>query len=154
LPIEKLFVPDPENRSAAGIYDYSMQVYVGDKAATRKTDVSRAKNLIVSGRSIDQKERPIQVALITKSGDAFGGLVQLNGDSKEYTISLSELKPVKVVSLPRPYPTFLPYFVDDNKQGNFDVSEIEFLQISVGPGMNDEQKTQSHPVAIESIRLE
>jgi hypothetical protein len=154
LPIEKLFVPDPENRTAAGIYDYSMQVYIGEKATTRKADISRAKNLIVSGRSLDQKERPIQVALITKSGDAFGGLVQVNGDPKEYKISLSELKPVKVVSLPRPYPTFLPYFVEDNKSGKFDVSEIEFLQISVGPGMNEEQKIQSHGIAIESIRLE
>lgn len=154
IPIEKLFVPDPENRGAASTYDYSMQLYIGQKAANRKVELSRLKNLTVTGRTTDEKSRPIQVALITKSGDAFGGLIQIDQNSKEYKISLAELKPVKVVSLPRPYPTFLPYFVEDNKAGNFDVTDIEFLQISVGPGLSEEQKTQSHGIAIESIRLE
>jgi hypothetical protein len=72
----------------------------------------------------------------------------------DYRISLAELKKVKLVTLPRPYPTFLPYFFEDGVSKKMDIAEVESLQISIGPGIPDSELSTSHALALESVRLE
>jgi hypothetical protein len=153
IPIEKLFVPDPENRSAQGIYDYSMQVYIGDKLADRKNDAAAFSKIELTGHSLSDTDETIQVALVTKGGDAFGALLKLDARNQSHAINLADFKMVKLVSLPRPYPTFLSYFVDDTSAEKLDLSEVEFLQISIGPGISGDAKNKSHNIAIQSVTL-
>lgn len=68
--------------------------------------------------------------------------------------SMSALKKVKLVSLPRPYPTFLPYYFDASPAKGFDINEVENLQISIGPGISEVDRAGPHGVAVESVRLE
>jgi hypothetical protein len=95
-----------------------------------------------------------KVALITKGGEAFGGVIKVDAASTDYKLSLSALRKVKVVNLPRPYPTFPPYFFEDKRSETMDIMDAEVLQISIGPGIPDDQVNDSHGVAIESVRLE
>jgi hypothetical protein len=64
------------------------------------------------------------------------------------------LKPVKVVTLPRPYPTFLPYYFKGKGNDTLDMNKIESLQISIGPGISEAELQNKHGIAIESVRLE
>jgi hypothetical protein len=81
-------------------------------------------------------------------------VIKLEGKSDDYRLPVADLKSVKFVTLPRPYPTFLPYFFDGASSGTFNLSDIETVQISIGPGIPQDALDESHGVAVESIRLE
>ena len=95
-----------------------------------------------------------QVALVTKNGTAFRGIITVEQEKKDYELSLSNLKQVKLVTLPRPYPTFLSYYFDNDQSEAFDIMAIETLQLSIGPGISDDEVQQQHGISIESIRVE
>jgi hypothetical protein len=95
----------------------------------------------------------MQIALMMKDGSAFGGIVDLGTESKDHVIELSSLKQVKAVTLPRPYPTFLNYYFE-GKPTTFNISAIESIQFSIGPGMTDDELRSGHGIGIGSVRLE
>ena len=154
VDVEKLSEVDPENPGAKRIYDYSMRFYFGDKIAGRRASLADKTKIVVRGRSLTTKTSRVQVAVVMKDGLAFGGVVNLEAVSKDYAIGLSDLNPVKLVTLPRPYPTFLPYFFEGAHTGELNIGDVETLQISIGPGIPESELQNRHAIAIESIRLE
>ncbi len=108
----------------------------------------------ISERSLTTKASPVQLALITADGMAVGAVINLETSSKDYSVPLSNLKPVKLVTLPRPYPTFLPYFFESSKSGELNIDHVETLQLSIGPGIPENELESAHAIAVESIRLE
>jgi hypothetical protein len=152
--IEKLSEVDPENPKAETVHDYSMRYYFGDKIAGRKGSLREKKKIVFRGRSLTTKRSTVQLALVTKTGFAFGGFVTLEQASKDYSIALSDLKQVKLVTLPRPYPTFLPYFFQHVGGGELNLDDVETLQISIGPGIPEGELENMHAIGIESVRLE
>ena len=152
--IEKLSEVDPENPKAERIHDYSMRYYFGDKIAGRKGSLRDKKKIVIRGRSLTTKTSWVQLALVTKTGFAFGGVVNLEPASTDYSIALSDLKQVKLVTLPRPYPTFLSYFFKDAGTREMNIDDVEILQISLGPGIPEGELEKMHSIAIESVRLE
>lgn len=154
MNVERLFVPDPENVNGEKIYDYSCRYYFGKKISGRKNDLSSKQKIVVKGRSLNEKNCTVQVALITSDGSAFGGLVTLKAGADDYTLAVGDLKPVNLVTLPRPYPTFLPYYFTRKTTDKLDMSTVESLQISIGPGIPQTELQDKHGITIESIRLE
>lgn len=148
--VEKLFVADPENLNATPVHDYSMRYNFSPKVAARKSELKGFNKIVLRGRSGDQQTR-VHLALIDRAGRTFGGEIELTAKNGDYPLNLSDLKPVKQVILPRPYPTFLPYFFsyDDGKPIN--LSDIETLQISI---REQSQKEGPFRFLIESVRLE
>lgn len=151
LEVERPVFPDPLD-SSRQIADYSMRFYFGDKNSGRKEGWSRMSGLVFSGRSLDDKACPVQLALVMRDGSAWGGLIQVKPEKGNYKISLNDLKPVRLVTLPRPYPTFLPYYFENERQSGFQIEEVETLQISIVPESTDEESKYS--LAIESVWLE
>lgn len=151
LNIEKLFVPDAENLKGNPVFDYALRYNFRDKIQGRKNDLQHYHKLVIKGIAY-KKSIPIQVALVDKMGNAFGGFVQLDLVNGDCAIDLSTLRPVKLVNLPRPFPTFLPYYFEALAEGSFNLSDVETLQISVGEGIED--KNEGIQFAIESVRLE
>jgi hypothetical protein len=151
--VEQLFVPDPENRHGEKIFDYSMRYYFRDEIQPRVKELAGKTKLVFKGRSTGDTGA-LQIALVTKQGVAYGGTVQLTKHSQEHVMPLSEFKQVKLVTLPRPYPSFLPYWFESTPSANFDLSAIETLQLSIGPGIPQSRLHESQGIAIESIRLE
>jgi hypothetical protein len=103
---------------------------------------------------LSQSSYPVQIALIMDNGAAFGAIVEFQESGAPQRIEIRDLKPVKTVTLPRPYPTFLPYYFDHNNQEEFDLLRTEFIQISLGPGMSTEQINGRHELSISKIYLE
>jgi hypothetical protein len=152
--VEKLFIVDPENPKAQSLHDYSMRYYFGKKIEGLKKTLIGKKEIIFRGRSLETKPCWIQLALLTRKGEAFGGVVKVESTSADYKVPISALERVKLVTLPRPYPTFLSYFFDDKRSTSLNIEDIETLQISIGPGIPESELSSCHAVAIESVRLE
>ncbi|MBR07538.1 MAG: hypothetical protein CMP48_07615 [Rickettsiales bacterium] len=153
LKIDQLFTPDPENPEGNPVYDYSLRYNFKQRIEARKTSLRSYEKLVLNGRNLQEGEVPVQVALIMKDASTYGGIVRLSSKG-DYSISLDDLKPVQMVTLPRPYPSFLPYYFEGSAVSKFDIEQVETVQISLGPGLSKEVLTSSFEIAIESVRLE
>jgi hypothetical protein len=149
--VEKLFVADPENLNAGAIHDYSMRYNFLPNVSARKAELRGFGRMVIKGNSIDHPLR-IRLALIDRKGRTFGGEVELTPETRDYVIPIQDLKPVKQVILPRPYPTFLPYFFTYDDSKPIDMSSIETLQISIGGQSGNAEGP--FRFQLESVRLE
>ncbi len=152
--LEKLFQPDNENLHAPIIPDYTLRHYVNKKIDHLRERLSGKKKLILKARSLNNKSELIQVALITDDGASYGVVIKISPDMEEYEIPLEDLKKANTVTMPRPYPTFLPYYFSNEKNSAFDVKTIEGIQFSIGPGIPEKSRDEKHGVAIVSLRLQ
>ncbi len=151
--IDNLFMPDSENLNAPEIYDYSFKLNISDKMQGRENDLTHKKNIILEGRSLTGNSAKFQVALTMNNGSSFGGLLELNTTVGKYYLPLESLEPVKTVLLPRPYPTFLPYYFDHALTIPFDIRQLESVQISLGPGLDETEKLKQQGIGIQKIYL-
>lgn len=152
--LEQLFIEDVENKTAAPVYDYSLRYNFLRNIKGRKPELPDFETLVVKARSLSGKTEKVQIALIDENGVAFGKIINILPEKEEYFINLTTLSPVKTVILPRPYPTFLPYYFEHENSGGLKMGKMEGLQISIGPGMDEEEKQSSHEIGIISFRLE
>lgn len=153
IRIEKLFVPDPEDANKEKNYDYSMRYNFRKQILGRGSDLQKATTLVLNGRSLNTGPLTIQVALITREGNTYGALLTLNNEHKDYELSISQLKPVKMVTLPRPYPTFLDYYFEGGTQKPLVLADVETIQLSVGPGLTGAELENAQAFAIQSIQV-
>ena len=154
IHVEQLFKKDPENPNGRAVRDYSMRYFFGNRIDERMDCVKNAREVVFRGRSLSKNTGKVQVALVSADGKAFGSLIDLNDSTREYRIPLEEFREVDRVILPRPYPTFLPYYFEHNAEDGFDLTSMEALQISIGPGLSSQQLDGKQGLAVESVWLE
>lgn len=152
--VDQLFSPDSENPNADPIYDYSMRFAFGEKIAGRADDLSKKSSIVFTGKSLNEKPCKFQITLVDKNANAYGGILELQPEFGEYTLELKQLKKVKPVTLPRPYPTFLPYYFEGGTDVPLDIEKVEVLHLSIGPGIAEKELKDRHGVLIESVRIE
>jgi hypothetical protein len=149
--VEKLFVVDPENVNARPIYDYSMRYNFRPNAHGREEELASFSRIVFKGKTVSGAI-PLKLAFIDSKGNTYGATFELNSDKEEYIIKIADLKPVKQTILPRPYPTFLPYYFESDSPPSLNVKHAETLQISIGENLQNE--SGPFRFLIESIRLE
>jgi hypothetical protein len=153
MNIEKLFIPDEENLYVKPIYDYSFKHFIIDKVKDRKSELLSKKTLVFKGNALNNKPCKLQIAFVLDDGSAFGKVIEIGTKTDDYIIELSDLVPVKTVTLPRPYPSFLSYYLEHNIKSNFDISIVESLQFSIGPEIPIDEVNDPHGIAIISVSL-
>ena len=151
--ISKLFQKDDENLQGEVIYDYSIKYYVNDKIDHLRKQLSQKKTLIIKARSLTSNTETLQVALVTNDGTAYGKVIEIGTEMKEYEIPIMDLKKVKTVTMPRPYPTFLPYYFISENNNPIAIEHIEGIQISIGPGLSESKMMTQHNIGIVSLKL-
>jgi hypothetical protein len=154
LNIKELVKPDVENPNGRKIADYSMRHYFGDLIQGRMVDMASKKKIVLDGYAANHSTYPIQFMLVMKNGSGFGSLVKLNSKKKRYTLALKKFKSMTPVLLPRPYPTFLPYYSNVRKAEKLDLNEVESFQISVGPGIKPADVNKAHELMVGRVWLE
>ncbi len=154
MNIEKLFVPDNENLNAKPIYDYSFKHFILDKIEGRRSDLSTKENIAFYGRALNNKPCKLQIAFVLDDGSSFGKVLEIGTELKEYKINIKDLKLVKTVTLPRPYPSFLPYYLEHNINSDFDINRIESIQFSIGPEIPHNELEDKHGIGIVKVSLE
>ncbi len=153
MNVRELFKVDPENPNAAEIHDYSMKFCFQERIKGR-SGMSAFSELVLNGRALNDKPCTVQCALITKNGQCYGGIVEVLPERGNYRLALDQFKPVRMVTLPTPYPTFLPYYFEPGGILPLNLDEIESIQVSIGPGIPASELGQPQGIAIESIWLE
>lgn len=138
LEIPQLKIRDDENLNGPVVSDYSMRYNFAPALRGRKADLGGFSKIVLKGKAVG-RDVPVQIALIDSAANTYGKVVVLTTAEDRYEVALDELAPVKMVILPRPYPTFLPYFFDPATVPGtkFNIQAVETLQISIGPGIND-----------------
>ncbi len=154
VALDSLFVKDEENIKAKPIYDYSFKYVVTENIKGRLNDLHDKQFLKIKARSLKNSPLNVQIAFVLDDGSSYGAIVPLTKYMSTHTISLTDLKPVSTVTLPRPYPSFLPYFFKHNNKNKFNVEAVESIQISIGPSLSDDQKQQLLGMSLVSIWLE
>ena len=134
--------------------DYSMRYFFGKKTSGRSSELKNKKTLVLKARSLTGKAVPFQIALITKDANVFGSIILVDTITKEYIISIKDMQPVKLVTLPRPYPGFLPYYFESKKISFLTIQNIESLQFSIGPGLSAYELREKYGIAIQWVRIE
>lgn len=134
--------------------DHSIRFYCREKLIYRLEDLPDKKELILYGYSLHNKPCTVQLALIMTDGTAYGATLPVNEKTDVYTLPLNNLHKVKTVLLPRPYPTFLPYWFEMEADVKFDISKVESIQFSIGPGIPENEYDDKHGVAVGRILLQ
>lgn len=119
-------VPTDQGNTAPA---YAVRTYFGDKISIHNNNLSQYSILKLKATALIDTPQEIEVALIANDGNAYGTIVKLTKDKKSYQIKIADLKPTKIVTLPRPYPEFLPYYFESTTTNSFDWNKIESLQI-------------------------
>jgi hypothetical protein len=153
IKIPGLTEVDEENPEGKVYADYTIRHYFGDLIHHRQEDIGSKKSIVVYAKTPGPFAFPVQVSLVMKDGSAFGGMITLDPSTSEYKIPVSELKKVQPVLMPRPYPTFLPYYSVSGKSSRLDLTKIESLQISVGPGIPKEDWGKVFELGLERVSL-
>ncbi|SDL06323.1 hypothetical protein SAMN05421823_104276 [Catalinimonas alkaloidigena] len=143
---------DPENPEAEPITDHSFRLFVGDKVARRAAELSTQTHLVVRGNSGSSAHCPVQVALVLNDGSVYGATLTLSSATEAHRVALADLQPVALVTLPRPYPTFLPYYFENPAPIPFDLHAVESVQFSIDPSAS--AQTQPSTLTLEGIWLE
>lgn len=153
VAVPKLVVQDEENLNGKAVPDYSLRYNFTPNVKGRADELNTFRKIVIRGSV--ENSFPIQFAFIDRDGNTFGATLLLRPDQVQYSLDIEKLAPVKQVTLPRPYPSFLPYFFEPSKVGKLDLQKIETIQISVGPGMDQAEfdRGDSYKFMIESIRL-
>ncbi|MFY0608556.1 MAG: membrane or secreted protein [Cyclobacteriaceae bacterium] len=154
ISVANLNEKDWENLNAKPLNDFSFKHFIDADILENQSLLTSKKVLGIKAHSLHNKKCKFQVALVTKEGVSYGNVVTLESQTKELRIDLSQLIRVETVTLPRPYPSFLPYCFDPGDTSDFDNTDIESIQFSIGPGIPSDQMDETHGVALESVWLE
>lgn len=153
-PVEQLFRPDNENLNGPKIYEYNLKHYLNPAIDPIRDHLAGKEKIVFKGRALYNSKEPLQIAIILQNGEAFGATIKLKKELAEYEIPLADLKPVPNVPMPRPYPTFLPYYFSPDSEPKFDITQAAGLLISLGPGIPKGLLAEKHGFSVVWVRLE
>ena len=133
--------------------DFTFKIVVNNNLQNDKQHLKVADSIIVEAASATKKNQKVQIALQQKNGMVFGKTIELLPQIKRFSIPFSDLLSVPMVLLPRPYPSFQPYFFKNKENMPFDINQVEAIQISIGPGIEPKNLLEKQALVIHKILL-
>ncbi|MBB6462347.1 glycoside hydrolase family 5 protein [Flammeovirga kamogawensis] len=126
--------------------NYALRYYFSNTLKTSNTTIGNYTQLEIIGNALVDTPQKIEIALVGNDGTAFGAIVEMTEKKGIYVVKLDTLRPTKLVTLPRPYPDFLPYYFSPTTvKTEIDWRKIESIQLAT---------VEKHcQINIESIRL-
>jgi len=143
------FAPSPHH--------FAVRTFLPESQRTRLGDADpEGGTLRVRARTADRSNDRLEIALVETDGAAWGTVIKLADEWKEYRIPLSDLRPVALALLPRPYPQFLPYLLEkESGREGPRISHLDGLQFSVSRGLFEGTAAEgAHGFEIERVVLE
>lgn len=135
-------------------HDDSFRFFCKDRIAGRAERLGSATKLVVYGRSASDRPCPVQVALVTEDGLAYGGIVELPPHFTAGEIPLAALKQVRSPNIPHGYPVFIPFWSPAGPPTPLDLHKVESVLVSIGPSVPAAEYTQPHRIDLERVWLE
>ncbi len=137
-------------------HHFALRTFLPPGQRTRLADVAGGGVLRVRARAVGGAADRMEVALVDRDGSARGATVELTGAWREIAVPLTDLRPVPLALLPRPYPQFLPYlFRPETPVGPSRPAGLDGLQFSVAADLfPTEGPGASHGFEIERVVLD
>jgi hypothetical protein len=136
-----------------GEHDYSVRYFFKDTIRGRESELATAREIVVYGASATDKPCPVQLALVTADGIAYGAVVTVQPQFGAYSVPVSALKPVRAPNIPHGYPVFIPFWSAPASAVALDLRRAESVLISIGPGLAPADRAGPHGLRIERIWL-
>jgi hypothetical protein len=153
--LEEVFQIPFAPKEAGNTRDFTIRHFTKPLLKAFGNTLREREKLIVHARALNDKPVHCQIALTTDKGTAYGYVLKVEPGKERYEIALADLRPVPMVTMPRPYPTFLPYYLEgERREGNLDLSSVESVQWSLGPGITPAEAEKRQGVAVTFIMLE
>lgn len=111
------------------------QTYFGDRMKLSEVKQVALDTLVIMARTTEDKASNIKIGLIDIHAHFFAAEVQIDQDFKAIKVPLNILKPSAQLLLPRPYPGFLPLYLETSANESFDVKLAEKLEVTFGHGL-------------------
>ena len=116
------------NRVKEKFSEFAFQIYVGEFLQNTKT----SDTLKLEIKSTSEDLQYIIVRVLFNNSSGFERKIQLSTENAKITIPLSIPEKFKYALLPRPYPTFLPYWFESTPPLNSNINlKPESIQISI-----------------------
>jgi hypothetical protein len=142
------FEPDPHH--------FAIRSFLGGENQPRLAAANGYDAVTLRARSSSAAPERIEVALVGRDGTAWGAVVSLDGEWRDVSVPLSELRPTTLALLPRPYPEFLPNELPLASSGrrSLTLADLDGVQLRIGarlyPGGSAEG---AHGFEVESVSL-
>lgn len=135
-------------------HDHSFRFFFRDKIAARAEQLGRAHRLVLFGRSATEQSCPVQLALVSRDGVAYGAPAELSPRWSRVEVDLAALHPVRMPNIPHGYPEFIPFWSEPGRPVAFDATDAEVVLVSIGPGLAADQQKSVVGIQVEKIWLE
>jgi hypothetical protein len=133
--------------------DFTFKILANQILQNDAHHLNSVRLIVVEAASGTDKNQKVQIGLQQKNGLVFGKTIELTPKMQRFEIPFSELLPVPMVLLPRPYPGFQPYWFENKTNTNFEANQIEAIQISIGPGINPEDQMYQQGILLHTLFL-
>lgn len=135
-------------------HDFSWRFFCRDRVHARRMRVSSAKKLAIVARSLTGAPCLAQLSLVTRDGATFGAAVTIEPRTGACAVDVADLKPVRSPNIPHGYPVFIPQWSPAREGTALDLSAVESVMLSVGPGIAESDRRTPRALSIERIWLE
>lgn len=133
--------------------DFTFKILVNKIIHHEANNVNSVDSIFVEAASSTSENQRVQIALQLQNGLVFGKIIELTPEMQPFTIPFSELKPVRQVLLPRPYPGFQAYWFSSLESPLFDKHAVEAVQISIEPNTKWNENKNWQGILMRSILL-
>jgi len=135
-------------------HHFALRTFLPETQRTRLGEAAETGVLRIRARTADRASDRMEVALVERGGTAWGTVVKLTDEWKDFEVRLAELRPVPLALLPRPYPQFLPYLMEiDAGRDGPRLTELDGLQFSVSADLFNDPDG-AHGFQIERVVFE
>jgi hypothetical protein len=136
-------------------HHFALRTFLPESERTRLTDAPEEWVLRIRARAAEGGPDRLEVALVERDGTAWGSVVDLGPEWRDYEIPAEALRRVPLALLPRPYPQFLPYrlTVDTDAEGPR-IVDLDGLQFAVGAELFGGDREKAHGFQVERVVLE
>ena len=129
------------------------QHFVAEKINARRTDLNSFSKLVLSAKANVASPLKAKIALITKDAKSYAAYIQLNPSEELITVHLNQLRVEDMLLLPRPYPGFLPLFYKSQSTKEFNLNDVEKIEVTFGYDLPDTYIGKEVAMQVSTITL-
>ncbi|MEX2477151.1 MAG: hypothetical protein WD357_01865 [Gracilimonas sp.] len=125
--------------------------HIGDIIENRKGSDLNEMKIHIGG--VIESSQVVKVILTNKDGIPFETTIEVGPEMQAITMSENRFISGKMALLPRPYPTFLPYWFEPTSDQSLDMNEVENIQLLLVPENNTQRINREAGFQVTGIRF-
>lgn len=122
------FTPDETDHSVDEPF-HAFKYYFGEKIGGRQKSILSKEKLVLKAGVRSGTPPVLHISLIDKSGLVRNYQMKLNAHDEFYRVNLNDFDAGRIAVVPRPFPDYLPWYAGSENNTEFNLDEIELLQI-------------------------